>query len=98
MTEEQKKQYAESLKSADTEEWIDLVFYRPIGFRWALFFQKLGVTPNAVTIVSIFLGVAAGVMFYFQSLSLKTYPRAPFMISDLRFGGTEMLLNSYATI
>ncbi|MBR1541308.1 MAG: CDP-alcohol phosphatidyltransferase family protein [Bacteroidaceae bacterium] len=71
MTEEQKKQYAESLKSADTEEWIDLVFYRPIGFRWALFFQKLGVTPNAVTIVSIFLGVAAGVMFYFQSLSLN---------------------------
>ena len=71
MTEEQKKQYAESLKSADTEEWIDLVFYRPIGFRWALFFQKLGVTPNAVTIVSIFLGVAAGVMFYFQSVSLN---------------------------
>lgn len=71
MTEEQKKQYAESLKSADTEEWIDLVFYRPIGFRWALFFQKLGVTPNAVTIVSIFLGVAAGVLFYFQSLSLN---------------------------
>ncbi|MBQ7553321.1 MAG: CDP-alcohol phosphatidyltransferase family protein [Bacteroidaceae bacterium] len=71
MTEEQKKQYAESLKSADTEEWIDLVFYRPIGFRWALFFQKLGVTPNAVTIASIFLGVAAGVMFYFQSLSLN---------------------------
>ncbi len=71
MTEEQKKQYAESLKSADTEEWIDLVFYRPIGFRWALFFQKLGVTPNAVTIASIFLGVAAGVLFYFQSLSLN---------------------------
>ncbi|MBQ8009318.1 MAG: CDP-alcohol phosphatidyltransferase family protein [Bacteroidaceae bacterium] len=71
MTEEQKKQYAESLKSADTEEWIDLVFYRPIGFRWALLFQKLGVTPNAVTIASIFLGVAAGVMFYFQSLSLN---------------------------
>lgn len=71
MTEEQKKQYAESLKSADTEEWIDLVFYRPIGFRWALLFQKLGVTPNAVTIASIFLGVAAGVLFYFQSLSLN---------------------------
>jgi len=71
MTEEQKKQYAESLKSADTEEWIDLVFYRPIGFRWAMLFQKLGVTPNAVTIASIFLGVAAGVMFYFQSLSLN---------------------------
>ena len=57
-----------SLKSADTEEWIDLVFYRPLGYRWALFFNKLGVTPNAITIASIFLGVAAGILFYFDNL------------------------------
>ena len=24
-----------TLKSTDTEEWIDLLFYRPIGYRWA---------------------------------------------------------------
>jgi hypothetical protein len=60
-----------SLKSADTEEWIDLVFYRPLGYQWALFFNKLGVTPNAITIASIFLGVAAGVMFYFDNLWLN---------------------------
>lgn len=52
----------------DTEEPIDLVFYRPIGYRWALFFKKLGVHPNAVTIASIVLGVAAGVFFYFDNL------------------------------
>ena len=39
-----------TLKSADTEEWIDLLFYRPIGYRWALLFRRLGVTPNAITI------------------------------------------------
>ncbi|NDV81854.1 CDP-alcohol phosphatidyltransferase family protein [Bacteroides sp. 51] len=57
-----------TLKSADTEEPIDLIFYRPIGYRWALFFQKLGVHPNTVTIASIFLGVAAGVFFYFDNI------------------------------
>ena len=61
----------EDKKSKDTEEWIDLLFYRPIGFRWALFFRRLGVKPNAVTIASIFLGVAAGVLFYFRSLPLN---------------------------
>ena len=57
-----------TLKSLDTEEFIDIHFYRPIGYRWALLFQKLGVTPNTVTIASIFLGVGAGVCFYFDCL------------------------------
>ncbi len=57
-----------SLKSADTEEWIDLLFYRPIGYRWAVLFRNLGISPNAVTIASIFLGIAAGVLFYFSEL------------------------------
>lgn len=60
-----------TLKSADTEEWIDLLFYRPIGYKWALLFHKLGVTPNAVTIASIFLGIAAGYFFYFDNLLLN---------------------------
>ena len=66
-----KQQLQASLKSADTEEWIDLLFYRPIGYRWALFFHKLGFTPNAVTIASIFLGIAAGVLFYYNDLTLN---------------------------
>ncbi|WP_165023785.1 MULTISPECIES: CDP-alcohol phosphatidyltransferase family protein [unclassified Dysgonomonas] len=57
-----------TLKSMDTEEPIDIYFYRPIGYRWALLFQKLGISPNAVTIASIFLGVGAGVCFYFDNL------------------------------
>lgn len=49
----------------DTEEHIDLAFYRPIGFAWACLFRKLHVTPNAVTIASIFIGIAAGICFYY---------------------------------
>lgn len=55
-----------SLKSMDTEEFIDLAFYRPLGYLWALLCSKIGVTPNAITIASIFLGVAGGVLLYFH--------------------------------
>lgn len=60
-----------SLKSADTEEFIDIHFYRPIGYLWALLFKRLGIHPNVVTIASIFIGVAAGAMFYFNDLKLN---------------------------
>ncbi|MBP5498521.1 MAG: CDP-alcohol phosphatidyltransferase family protein [Muribaculaceae bacterium] len=65
-----KQQYRSSLKSMDTEETIDLMFYRPIGYAWALLFAKLGVTPNVVTIISIILGVAGGVLLYFGASPL----------------------------
>ena len=57
-----------SFKSMDTEEFLDIYFNRPIGYVWALFFRRLGVHPNVVTILSIILGVAAGDMFYFPDL------------------------------
>jgi len=60
-----------TLKSADTEEWLDLVFYRPIGYRWALLAQRLGITPNAITIASMFIGTAAGWFFYFSDLKMN---------------------------
>lgn len=63
-----KRQYRQSLKSYDTEENIDLAFYRPLGFAWAYLFRRLGVTPNAVTVASIFLGIGAGILFYYPAL------------------------------
>lgn len=60
--------FESSLKSNDTEERIDIWFYRPIGYQIALFCAKIGITPNAVTIISIFFGVAAGILFYYQEL------------------------------
>ncbi|MDR1809007.1 MAG: CDP-alcohol phosphatidyltransferase family protein [Prevotella sp.] len=57
-----------TLKSSDTEEFIDIHFYRPIGYCWARLFRRTGVTPNTVTIASIFLGIGAGLCFYFDSL------------------------------
>ena len=61
-----KEEYQASLKSLDTEEWFDLHFHRPLGFLWAKLFAKLGVSPNAITVASIFMGVAGGIMLYFH--------------------------------
>lgn len=66
-----KAAYRATLKSADTEEHIDLAFYRPIGYAWACLARRLGVTPNAITIASIFLGIGAGVAFYFNDLMIN---------------------------
>lgn len=72
MKEQTKKPSIEStLKSLDTEEFIDIHFYRPIGYQWVLFFHKLGVSPNAITIASIFIGIAAGICYYFQDLTVN---------------------------
>lgn len=59
---------ASTLKSSDTEEWLDLVFTRPIGYRWALFFNHFDIHPNVVTVISMILGAAAGVMFAFHDI------------------------------
>ena len=46
-----------SMKSKDTEEWLDVHFTRPIGLFFALIWERLGVHPNTITIISIFLGL-----------------------------------------
>ncbi len=57
-----------SYKSEDTEEWFDTVFNRPAGLIIALLGAKIHMHPNTVTAISMVLGVAAGVMFYFTDL------------------------------
>jgi len=63
--------FESTLKSSDTEELIDIYFYRPIGFRLALMFRYLHITPNPVTWASIFIGIASGVLFYYQDIYLN---------------------------
>lgn len=54
-----------SMKSEDTEEWLDVYFTRPIGLAFALLWNKFNIHPNVITILSIFLGIGAGWMFHY---------------------------------
>lgn len=58
----------ESFKSNETEEWLDIWFTRPIGLAIALLCGRMGVTPNAITLVGIALGMLAGWMFHYSDL------------------------------
>ncbi|MBO4565250.1 MAG: CDP-alcohol phosphatidyltransferase family protein [Bacteroidaceae bacterium] len=49
-----------TLKSDDVEEWLDLKIVRPLGYLWTLFFYKLNVHPNTVTVLSMIIGGASG--------------------------------------
>lgn len=65
-----KKEYEASLKSIETENYLDRIFYRPIGFQIARLLRNTGITPNQITILSIFVGVAAGILFYYPDMKL----------------------------
>ena len=57
-----------TFKSRDTEEWLDIWFTRPIGLQFARLFNLLGVHPNVVTVISIFLGVFAGYCWWHTTM------------------------------
>ena len=68
MKETELKTYDSTIKSYDTEEFIDLWIYRPYGYKCAQFFKNRGIHPNVITIISIFLGIAAGICFITPTL------------------------------
>ncbi len=62
---DKKSDYLSSLKSIETENFLDRIFYRPVGYKIAKAIQHTGITPNAITIISIFIGVSAGIFWWF---------------------------------
>lgn len=60
-----------TFKSCDTEEWLDRVWTRPIGYAWALLFKRAGVHPNVVTILSMLLGASSALFFAHGSYSTE---------------------------
>ena len=59
------------MKSQDTEGPYELYVTRTPGYLWAVLFNRLGVHPNVVTLTSYVLGIASGVLFYFDDLRLN---------------------------
>lgn len=75
--------YKSTLKHPDVEETIDLLFYRPVGFRLALLGRRLGWTPNAITIVSIFLGIGCGVLCYYADWRINLLGIVLLVLADI---------------
>lgn len=54
---------SQTLKSSETEDWLDYHFVRPFCYWWAVLFAKFDIHPNTVTILSMIIG-AGSCVFY----------------------------------
>ena len=69
-------------KARDVEETIDIYFYRPIGYWIAVGCRALGITPNVVTIVSIFIGVTGGHLLFYRDVALNVWGIVLWVLAD----------------
>lgn len=56
-------EFRSSLKSYDVEEILDIYFYRPLSFLLVKLIYSTNITPNQISVFSMFFGIFAGVMF-----------------------------------
>ncbi len=56
-------------KSREIEGFLDLHFYRKIGFQLARLFARSGFTPNGVTALGTLIGIAAGHLYFYRDLT-----------------------------
>ncbi len=53
----------ETFKSGDTEEWLDIVWTRPVGYAMARLGAAWGIHPNAITVTSMVVGALSSLCF-----------------------------------
>lgn len=70
-------------KGQVVEEWIDLHFFRPLGFRIAGALRPTRATPDQVTVTSLLLGLAAGHLMVYRSVALNAAGVGLFIVSDI---------------
>ncbi|MBM4170446.1 MAG: CDP-alcohol phosphatidyltransferase family protein [Ignavibacteria bacterium] len=54
-------QYKTSLKVIEAEEIVDLLFFRPLAFLFVKSVYRTKISPNQITMLSLFCGIGAGV-------------------------------------
>jgi len=60
-----------TFKAREVEGAFDLYFYRPIGFWLAQFFERLKMTPAAVSLLGGIFGVVAGHLYFYRNLGIN---------------------------
>jgi phosphatidylglycerophosphate synthase len=63
----------QTYKSRDVEGWLDIVFYRPIGYQLARLCASIGLTPSAVSLIGAAIGMIGGHFYYYSDLRLNLF-------------------------
>ena len=85
------EKFKATLKSSETEDWLDLHVIRPLCYYLAVFFAKFDINPNTVTIWSMVIGAASAIFFgcgsfYYSGwwgLSMNIIASILLMIADI---------------
>lgn len=83
MEHNKEKTFEASLKLIEIENVFDRKIYRPIAYKIALLLSNTKITPNTVTIISIFIGVFAGLLFYEQNIWINLLGFAILLFANL---------------
>jgi phosphatidylglycerophosphate synthase len=70
-------------KGEVVEEWIDLRFFRPLGFWIANALRSTRASPDQVTIASLAIGLVGGHLMFYASPTLNAIGVALFVLSDV---------------
>jgi phosphatidylglycerophosphate synthase len=70
-------------KGEVVEEWVDLHFFRPLGFRLANALGPKRVSPDQVTMASLVIGLIAGHLMFYSNPTLNTVGVMLFVLSDV---------------
>ena len=62
---------AATYKAPEVEGFLDVYFYRPIGFRLAHFFAQLKIKPAGVSLLGGICGVIAGHLYFYRDLGIN---------------------------
>ncbi len=70
-------------KARAVESFLDVWFYRKVGFQLALFCARLRVTPAQVTLAGGALGIAAGHFYYYRDLRVNLLGMGLHVLSNI---------------
>jgi hypothetical protein len=76
-------EFRQSLKMAEVEEVLDLVFYRPLGFGFVKAIYRLPITPNQVTLLSFVAGIISAYCFTLGTAPGFAWGGVWFMIANV---------------
>jgi phosphatidylglycerophosphate synthase len=87
-------------KSREIEGFLDLHFYRKVGFQLARFSAWAGLTPNGVTLLGTLIGIAAGHLYFYRDLATNIMGMGLHIFAnamDNADGQLARLTNRYST-
>src|SRR4051812_11468685 len=63
----------QTYKSRDVEGWLDILFYRPVGYQLARLCAVFRLTPSAVSLIGGGIGMVGGHFYYYSDLRLNLF-------------------------